>query len=194
MAKSGKERFRPNKPPGKLVVHDLFGLTPEERGWIVGFFEGEGCLSISKTKYPVLRINNTDLDVLKRFKELVGGKLYWNGIPKDNPNRKPIYSWSAYGWPSVANFFEATKDLLGNRRKAKFLEVMKLRPSHTYEVRPKSCGTDPTIPSSAGYKRHYKRGEAACADCCTALNLLQSETRRLRKLKVREQKRCQQPR
>jgi hypothetical protein len=48
-------------------------LTMDE-AWAVGLFEGEGCMTISGTRYPHarLKLNSTDEDVVRRFHGVVG--------------------------------------------------------------------------------------------------------------------------
>lgn len=61
--------------------------------YLAGFFDGEGCVCISKNGSIQLRIINTNLEILKKFQQTFGGSLN-NRAQKVN---KTQYSWSAYG-------------------------------------------------------------------------------------------------
>lgn len=52
--------------------------TPEEIAWLAGLLDGEGCFdfhmnSKSGRKFPRIRIQMKDLDVIKRVKDVMGG-------------------------------------------------------------------------------------------------------------------------
>ena len=66
-------------------------MTPE---YAAGFFDGEGCVNCSSSRnnsFIRILIVNTNIDVLKEFKEIWGGDI--------NPNHKPKAHWKqAYTW------------------------------------------------------------------------------------------------
>ena len=79
-------------------------LSDREIGYLAGFFDGEGCVSIDQhihTKRGIaglrtfsinVRISNVNLEVLEWFQSLVGGHIYTHDKPKGN--RKP--NWQIY--------------------------------------------------------------------------------------------------
>ncbi len=58
-------------------------MTPQDFYWLVGLLEGEGCFTISKSRYrgaiylyPRLALNMTDEDVVARAAALLGAKYH----------------------------------------------------------------------------------------------------------------------
>lgn len=51
-------------------------LGMEESGWAAGLFEGEGSVIITPKGYVHLQLSMVDEDVVERFCNLVGGRLY----------------------------------------------------------------------------------------------------------------------
>jgi hypothetical protein len=74
--------------------------TIAEVAWAAGFFEGEGCVTLSETR-PMLRVNGTDPETVHFFERVVGvGKVYGPYQPKPDRHgtiRKPFWVWVAYG-------------------------------------------------------------------------------------------------
>lgn len=67
--------------------------------YAAGFFDGEGCVAISKRNDPlqyqlVTIVGNTDESVLQWWVERFGGSLYTRR-PEVRPNRRQLYSWEA---------------------------------------------------------------------------------------------------
>ena len=63
--------------------------------YVAGFIDGEGCVSIgvAKKRYvcPNIQVSNTNLTVLKLFKEQFGGSIQ-NRLDK-RKNRRPSWTW-----------------------------------------------------------------------------------------------------
>jgi len=62
-------------------------------GYLAGFFDGEGCVSVGDNGNITLRVINTNLEVLELFKETLGGSI---GNRTQIVNKKQ-YTWSVYG-------------------------------------------------------------------------------------------------
>jgi len=62
-------------------------------GYLAGFFDGEGCVSVGDNGNIALRVINTNLEVLELFKEKLGGSI---GSRTQIVNKKQ-YTWSVYG-------------------------------------------------------------------------------------------------
>ena len=81
-------------------------MTDTQIAWVSGLFEGEGCIHIRKKQRGlILSLCSTDIDIVQRLQELVGGKFALktrNTVPE---HWKPIYDWKLH-----AN--EQTKALL----------------------------------------------------------------------------------
>lgn len=167
------------RPENPRTMVTMSNLTPEQIGWIAGIFEGEGCIHYTKARNaPTMTMQMTDRDVLQRFHALVGGTLYGKPCREGTEETKAVWRWNAYGWPSTKRFFGKVGHLLGKRRSAKFRETLSREPKWT--PRPESCGSDPNVPSAAGYMRHRKKGEVACSTCLAAM-ALQEKLRRQRR-------------
>jgi len=88
-----------------------FNLTEREKGWLEGIIDGEGCISIGKSKSksskqgffwnPICVVSNTNLKICEKVKELFSDTNadYIGGcITKRQPklgNSKIIYTFSA---------------------------------------------------------------------------------------------------
>ena len=68
-----------------------------DNSYIAGFFDGEGCVSIKRTGgsgnylQVVAQIINTDIDILKKFKEKFSGNIHV--MYRTKPNHKTGYTW-----------------------------------------------------------------------------------------------------
>lgn len=72
----------------------------EELAWAAGFFDGEGCVSNSRTtngKILRLIVTQTNLATLERFRNAVFG-LGRIGGPRQVKNYKPCWNWNADGF------------------------------------------------------------------------------------------------
>lgn len=78
--------------------------TEFEIGWITGLFEGEGSVGFScgsKCPHPILRIANTNLDILKKAQTIIGGSIY--NKPEDGINHKDCYDLCLHGSRALFN-------------------------------------------------------------------------------------------
>ena len=69
------------------------GLTPTERAYLAGFFDGEGCVESNGT---TVGISNTFPDVLYRFQRAFGGHV---GPKTDNrtSRSRAVWRWAISG-------------------------------------------------------------------------------------------------
>lgn len=71
------------------------GLSGDELlAWAAGLFEGEGCFTIRR-KQPVAKLNSTDLDVVKRFHDVIGVGRLWEDTSYVEEGRKVQWAWIA---------------------------------------------------------------------------------------------------
>lgn len=89
--------------------------------WAAGIFEGEGSFYLRSrndrnNKYARAQVQMTDLDIMKRFYEIVGIGNLSGELRKNNPNRKPYWSWSVSGYDNVEQIYKLFKPYLGERR------------------------------------------------------------------------------
>lgn len=98
--------------------------------WAAGLFEGEGYVSVQRTARgrPKVRvaINMTDRDVLERFARIMGGHVLG---PYDRGGRKPMFTWQRGGFDVLRDAFARFEPYLGERRTARFREVLALEPA-----------------------------------------------------------------
>lgn len=103
--------------------------------WAAGLFEGEGCVFLQHTGarirndgstcredgywYPRLGMSQTDLDVLERFVEIVGGVV--RGPYRGKDDRKPLYHWASQ--KNAVAVAQMLYPYLGYRRQGRMLEV-----------------------------------------------------------------------
>jgi hypothetical protein len=85
-------------------------ITPE---WLAGFFDGEGCLTIARSRgthfTPQAVLTNTDLRVLKLIQEAFGGTLHARGNPK---RWNEAYTLVFSGTPETRRFLEIIRPFL----------------------------------------------------------------------------------
>ena len=87
-----------------------------EEFWGIGLFEGEGCIYIRKNKPQAhLFIRMTDLDVLKRFQQLFGGKIRECSPPKKE-NHKQAWRWELCSKQAVKDLLNRWLPYLSERR------------------------------------------------------------------------------
>lgn len=130
--------------------------------WLAGLFEGEGAIIFSKRDNGVrIQINSTDHDVLVRAKDKTGcGFIYG---PFDNgPNCKPLWHWQVQYAPDVARLLLAIGPMLCERRLARAGEAAERLARVTVRARPTRELVHGT---TAGYKKHKRRGEVPCVEC-----------------------------
>jgi hypothetical protein len=65
--------------------------------YLTGFFDGEGCVTVSKNGSIALGIVNTHLPTLQLFQEVFGGSV----APRKQMVNKPQYVWRVYGESAV---------------------------------------------------------------------------------------------
>lgn len=97
-------------------------MTDQELGWVAGVLEGEGCFDYNRTpKYPRVRAEMTDEDVIDRLHRLVGGRKH---APKKRKGHwKQSYGLIVNGAEAVA-LMEAVLPLMGERRRAKIERLL----------------------------------------------------------------------
>lgn len=103
-----------------------------DMAWAAGLFEGEGSLSVldkrGKRQFVQLSMTSTDRDVLARFIAIVSaGRMY--GPYARTSGVKPQYLWRAHGWQLLHRLRREWGTYLGERRLARFDEVLSLQPA-----------------------------------------------------------------
>lgn len=142
--------------------------TDAEIAWAAGLFEGEGCFHITKTPYggkvPVLSIQMTDRDVLEKFQRIVDSGRVSGPNVRPHP-RKPIYKIDVAERASVKRVTAAFLPWLGERRKARALEILALveKLDAAAEYRAKFCKRGHAWTPENIYTS--PRGIRACRQC-----------------------------
>ncbi len=101
--------------------------------WAAGVFEGESCVYVtqhhgSERWYPNATIGMTDRDILVRLQSILGGTLGDERAPHGTA-KKLTSRWGVYGWDAVAELHAQIGPWLGERRSARFAEILALRPA-----------------------------------------------------------------
>ena len=101
--------------------------TITDLAWAAGLFEGEGCFNVytrkSGKQQVQMRLGMTDEDVVVRFKSIVGCGTVRGPIFR-RPDEKPMWDWCIYEAVQVRRLIDVFMPWLGNRRRAKALEVL----------------------------------------------------------------------
>jgi len=90
--------------------------------WAVGLFEGEGTAYVSyrgrnTLGAPQVALVTTDIDVLRRFKRVVGvGRIY--GPYQNKKKQKPYWRWATHTWEEGLAVLHSFYPHLGERRRA----------------------------------------------------------------------------
>ncbi len=106
--------------------------------WAAGLIEGEGCLQFRKRKRnggrsydwtQSVHVSSTDLDVLERLRDVLGGPPVYGpyeptASSRDGYNRQPHYTWRVSKREEVKRILELIRPYLCFRRGQKADEVL----------------------------------------------------------------------
>lgn len=105
-------------------------MKETEKAWIAGFIEGEGCLTILKSKNkkkngriyvnyrPIITITNTSLELLEFCRSLIKrGTIYRREMHTTRPNCKTKYFLFVYRRLEVLEVCREILPFLRNKRK-----------------------------------------------------------------------------
>ena len=102
-------------------------LSDEHRGWIAGFFEGEGSVNLRSGKYrnPRVTIMQVEREPLDWIREWTGvGKVYGPYRQSKRPSTQPYFVYSIGKKVHVEEFIAAILPLLSKRRQAQVKRVL----------------------------------------------------------------------
>jgi hypothetical protein len=115
----------------------------DDIAWAAGLFEGEGCISFTRSKRSHWRnsqtqgrvsVAMTDQDVVERFAKIMGfGTVEYLGVPqsRDGYNRKATWRWRAQSYEHVQATIAMFWSYLGTRRKARAKEILSILQQET---------------------------------------------------------------
>jgi hypothetical protein len=123
----------------------------DEFAWAVGLFEGEGCIYVgtSRSKYSAskvvhLKLGSTDKDVVDRFHKAVAvGRLYEIRKFALDSSRKDLHTWECRVRTDSIALLEKMLPYLGNRRREKALEALRVHINNPLRLRGRKKITDP---------------------------------------------------
>ena len=116
----------------------------EEWAWAAGLFEGEGFIVYTPGTHGMQRvigINMCDLDVLRRFWQIVGAGNEPTVAREADERHKTCYRWKCSRWHEIERILARFMPHLGERRAARARELL----------------ADPAGPNRSG-KTHCERG------------------------------------
>jgi hypothetical protein len=97
----------------------------DEFAWAVGFFEGEGCISLTRYRnvhkekgyHRSLSVTSTDRENVERFQRAVGvGQIHNPVSHSGRPRHKPIHRWSLTRWQDIEELLLRMRPHLSTRR------------------------------------------------------------------------------
>jgi hypothetical protein len=96
----------------------------ESIAWAAGLFEGEGTIWCKEGYKPALKLQMTDGDVVRKFREIVGYGSCRGPIQPKILKHKPVYIWDCSGSERVQALLAAFWTHLGERRRKKAEETI----------------------------------------------------------------------
>lgn len=115
--------------------------TREEAAWCGGLFEGEGCFygtrknNRNRATSAAANLTMTDFDTVERFAAIIGAGSM--SIKPPIPNHKAALKWELHGFEALQAFTAFIWPWLGQRRRAKAVEV--LAAANAQRVRRRKC-------------------------------------------------------
>lgn len=99
-----------------------------DTAWAAGLFEGEGCIFGYPAGHPQgrgvrLHLRSTDLDVLERFRKVVGVG-YIHKAKKYKPHHKDCWVWATGSFEEGQHVIAMLWRWLGERRQSKAHDVL----------------------------------------------------------------------
>jgi hypothetical protein len=109
-----------------LQVAAMRRLTAFDRGWLIGLFEGEGCIYFRgdrRRPHAVLQVSMTDEDVVRRLLTVTGRGHVSMRQPRDN-KRKTVWTWTVSHATHAVELLRLMLPYLGARRAARAREAL----------------------------------------------------------------------
>jgi len=90
------------------------------KAWAAGIVDGEGHVKVERYKSSrgIVRVDNTDIKILRRLQVFFGGSIYPN-FRKDRPKSKPCWFWVITGKKVVVFLEEIIPYLISKKEQAK---------------------------------------------------------------------------
>lgn len=104
--------------------------TRENLAYLAGLLEGEGSFFLRGGHYPLIQVQMTDEDIIRRVKEIVGfGPVsgpYTNRTQKklNGESKKQSWLWSSGGQDQSYALLVALYPWMGQRRQQKIREIL----------------------------------------------------------------------
>jgi len=99
-----------------------------EAAWLAGILEGEACFDFAdaEKKFPRIRIEMKDEDVIQRVKDVSQGRASVRKLSRADSNTKhaDTYCFAIYDKLTVKSILQAIKPWLGDRRLAAVEEML----------------------------------------------------------------------
>lgn len=119
-------------------------LDAEDVAWACGLFEGEGSLSVRAGDKVSLSLSTTDLDVLERFRAIIGAGSLSSQAPGRNGRNKRLWRVVVHEASDIFRIVALFYDRLGDRRRQRadhVLAILEQRIAEaTFERSCPNCG------------------------------------------------------
>jgi hypothetical protein len=99
--------------------------------WLAGLLEGEGCFFLQANKYPAIKLNMTDLDIIQRARNFMCPLSNIHTMDDKRYDSKLQYIIIFQGQKAV-EWMMTIYPLMGNRRKEKIREILHIWKNHKY--------------------------------------------------------------
>jgi len=99
-------------------------MTNLELAWLAGLLEGEGSFLLKKDKYPLISIEMTDEDVIRRAAVLLGRPESVLACQPRAVDHKPTWRVAVQDQTLAASLMMTLYPLMGERRRSKIKEVL----------------------------------------------------------------------
>jgi hypothetical protein len=146
--------------------------------YCAGLYEGEGSLITPSRGSARLAVQMTDLEPLQKFQSIMGGRISGPFTDRKRPGRKPWWCYAISNWGEVSKVIILIRPWLSPRRQARIDEALARMPQHfrrPFAFIP--CDYEP-VASPAGYLKHRRKGERACATCLKSNRMYYEERAR----------------
>lgn len=100
-------------------------MTDSEAAWLAGILEGEGCFDFNQNsnRFPRIRIEMIDRDIIERVQKLCGGGGTIRETNRSNRNHSTTYKFQVASREKVKFVLEQISPWMSQRRLSKIKQL-----------------------------------------------------------------------